>query len=146
LHKIILLHLRSLTKLHLHDVCATGDEFACLLSNAPALMQLELAYCNEIICLKTPCMLEQFSCLTVSGCSMLQIIESKAPNLSTTNFEGNLVQLSLGQPLNATSLDLQCSDEPTFCVTLLPSFHMLCQISKLFPYLQIARYNLKLYR
>lgn len=117
MHKIILLHLRSLTKLHLHDVCATGDEFACLLSNSPTLMQLELASCNEIICLKTPCMLEQFSCLTVFGCSMLQI------NLSTTNFEGNLVQLSLGQPLNVTSLDLQCSDETNFlcyAITKLP--------------------------
>ncbi|RLN28981.1 uncharacterized protein C2845_PM05G32450 [Panicum miliaceum] len=84
---------------------------------------LELASCNEIICLKIPCMLEQFSCLTVSGCSMLQIIESKAPNLSTIIFEGNLVQLSLGQPLNVTSLDMQCSDETNFlcyAITKLP--------------------------
>lgn len=115
--------LRNLTKLYLDNVCITGGELGFLLSNSFTLMQLELAFCTEIICLKIPCVLEQFSCLTVSGCSMLQIIESKAPNLSTIDFEGNLVKLSLGQSMKVKNLHMDCSDETNFlryAITKLP--------------------------
>ncbi|TKW37351.1 hypothetical protein SEVIR_1G041600v4 [Setaria viridis] len=115
--------LRSLTKLHLSSVRITGEELGCLLSNSVALIQLELNYCSEIICLKIPCMLEQLSCLTVSGCSMLEMIESKAPKLSTFNFTGdNLVQLSL-ESLQVKNLDMGCLDEINFLnysITKLP--------------------------
>ena len=43
--------LRSLTKLHLSQVCITGDELGCLVSNSFALEELELKYCNELICI-----------------------------------------------------------------------------------------------
>lgn len=106
--------LRSLTKLRLSRVRITGEELGCLLSNSVALMQLKLDYCSEIICLEIPCMLEQLSCLTVSGCSMLQKIESKAPNLSTCNFTGdNLVQLSL-ESLQVKNLYMGCFNEINF--------------------------------
>ncbi|KAF8691466.1 hypothetical protein HU200_040610 [Digitaria exilis] len=114
----------SLTKLHLDHVRITGEELGRLLSISLALMQLELKYCNEITCLKIPCMLEQLSCLTVSACSMLQMIESQAPNLTTLHLDGdNLVQLSLGQFLQVKNLVMDCSDEINFLnysVTKLP--------------------------
>jgi hypothetical protein len=76
----------------------TGEELGCLLSNAFALEQFELRDCSEIICLKIPCVLQRLSRVTVSTWEMLQMIESKAPNLSTFKFvfSDDLVQLSLG--------------------------------------------------
>ncbi|TKW37354.1 hypothetical protein SEVIR_1G041850v4 [Setaria viridis] len=69
-------------------------------------------------------MLEQLSCLTVSDCSMLQMIESQAPNLTTFDFEGdNLVQLSLQQSLQVRNLLMECHLEENFLcypVTKLP--------------------------
>ncbi|KAK3121876.1 hypothetical protein QOZ80_8BG0662250 [Eleusine coracana subsp. coracana] len=115
--------LRSLTELYLREVCITGEELECLLSNSHALTELELVLCNEIICLKVPCVLERLSCLVVSDCSMLQMIESKAPNLSSINLEGDLVQLSLGQSLQVKSLDMDCSTGSNFlsyAITKLP--------------------------
>jgi len=43
--------LRSLTKLHLFQMCITGDELGCLISNSFSLEELELRYCNELICI-----------------------------------------------------------------------------------------------
>uniref|UniRef100_A0A0E0E8J9 At1g61320/AtMIF1 LRR domain-containing protein n=1 Tax=Oryza meridionalis TaxID=40149 RepID=A0A0E0E8J9_9ORYZ len=87
---------RNLTKLHLHSVLITDDELACFLSESFALKHLDLSYCREIVYLKIPCSLEQLSYLDVSSCR-LQMIESKAPNLSSLSYSGNLVELSLGQ-------------------------------------------------
>ncbi|XP_062223740.1 uncharacterized protein LOC133922425 [Phragmites australis] len=115
--------LRSLTNLYLHDVHITGEQLGCLLSNSFALKKLELIFCDEIICLKIPCMLERLSWLTVSYCRMLQMIESKAPNLSTIYFDGDLVQLSLGQSLQVKNLDMRCSNNTNFlcyAITKLP--------------------------
>ncbi|KAL6888868.1 hypothetical protein ACP4OV_009894 [Aristida adscensionis] len=116
--------LRSLTELCLDQVRVTGEELGQLLSNSFALKELELSLCNEIICLKVPCVLEQLSCLTVLDCDMLQVIESEAPNLSTFDFGGNLVQLSLGRSLvQVKNVVMECLDEPNFlcyAITKLP--------------------------
>ncbi|GJN12650.1 hypothetical protein PR202_ga30945 [Eleusine coracana subsp. coracana] len=53
--------LRSLRSLHLRAVHITGDELACLLSNALALEKLILDGCKEIIYLKIPCVLQKLS-------------------------------------------------------------------------------------
>ncbi|CAL5059596.1 unnamed protein product [Urochloa decumbens] len=114
--------LRSLTKLHLSHVHISEEELVCLLSNSLALVQLELNHCSEIICLEIPCV-QQLSCLTVSGCSMLQMIDSKAPNLSTFDFTGdNLVQFSL-ESLQVKNLGMACLKEINFLnysITKLP--------------------------
>ncbi|EMS45659.1 hypothetical protein TRIUR3_29613 [Triticum urartu] len=115
--------LRSLTKLYLRNVRITGGELGCLLSNSLALQRLELRYCSEIICLKIPCVLERLSCLTVSACNALQIVESNAPNLSTFNFDGDIVQRSLRQPLQVKDLYMICPNESNllcYAITKLP--------------------------
>ncbi|KAJ1273205.1 hypothetical protein BS78_06G261400 [Paspalum vaginatum] len=68
--------LKSLTELFLWS----------LTSNCFALEKLELAYCGQLIFLKIPLSLERLSFLRVSDCFMLQVIESKAPNLFTFAF------------------------------------------------------------
>ncbi|KAJ1273102.1 hypothetical protein BS78_06G254700 [Paspalum vaginatum] len=83
--------LKSLTELYLYDVCITGDELGSLTSNCFALEQLELANCGELIFLEIPLSLERLSFLRVSECHMLQVIESKAPNLLNFEFVGELV-------------------------------------------------------
>lgn len=115
--------LRSLTKLYLRNVRITGGELGCLLSNSLALQRLELRYCSEIICLKIPCVLERLSCLTVSSCNALQMVESNAPNLSTFNFDGDTVQLSLRQSLQVKDLYMGCPNESNllcYAITKLP--------------------------
>lgn len=95
-HPTKLVCLKSLTRLRLHKVDILEDELECLLSNSFSLEQLKLGYCNNIVCLKIPC-LQRLSSLEVSACSLLQVIESKAPNLSYFSFAGDRhVQLSLG--------------------------------------------------
>ncbi|KQK08696.1 uncharacterized protein LOC100840517 isoform X1 [Brachypodium distachyon] len=124
--------LRSLTKLYLHTVPITGEELGYLLSCSFALQHLELRRCREIICLKIPCVLEQLSCLTVSSCSLLQMIESKAPNLCTVNFDGVLVQLSLGQSFRVKNLDMEYSNESNFlCYTITKLPYVVPNVEKL---------------
>uniref|UniRef100_A0A0A9BIN1 Uncharacterized protein n=1 Tax=Arundo donax TaxID=35708 RepID=A0A0A9BIN1_ARUDO len=116
--------LRSLTKLHLYEVCITGDELGLLISNCFGLEQLELRSCMELKCLKIPFWLEQLSCLTVSECDMLQVIESAAQNLSTFDFFGDPVQLSFGESSKVKNLTLEFSDESnslSYAITKLPS-------------------------
>ncbi|CAL5029668.1 unnamed protein product [Urochloa decumbens] len=115
--------LRSLTKLDLYKVCITGDELGCLISNAFALEQLILRICNELIFLKIPFWLERLSCLDVTWCKMLQVIESAAPNLSTFNFLGDPVQMSFGIS-QVKNLSVGFSYKPNFlsyAITKLPS-------------------------
>uniref|UniRef100_A0A0A9B599 F-box domain-containing protein n=1 Tax=Arundo donax TaxID=35708 RepID=A0A0A9B599_ARUDO len=112
--------LRSLTSMCLHYVRITGDELECLLSKSLALKQLDLSDCMEIICLKIPCVLQQFSCLRVHGCWRLREIESKAPNLSTLDFSGK-VKLSLGETLRMKNLSMLCSNVICFARAELPS-------------------------
>ncbi|KAF8691469.1 hypothetical protein HU200_040613 [Digitaria exilis] len=130
----------SLTKLHLDHVCITGEELGCLLSSSLASMQLKLEYCDEIICLKIPCMLEQLSrLLTVSDCSMLRMIESQAPNLMTLDFDGdNLVQL--GQSLQVKNLVMDFFDATNFLnysVTKLPNMVPNLETLTLFSYFEM---------
>uniref|UniRef100_A0A0E0A352 Uncharacterized protein n=1 Tax=Oryza glumipatula TaxID=40148 RepID=A0A0E0A352_9ORYZ len=75
--------LQSLTSLRLRSVSIRGEELQCLLSNSPALEQLRISSCMEIVCLKIPCSLQKLSNLTVIGCDSLKVLENKAPNLSS---------------------------------------------------------------
>jgi hypothetical protein len=89
---------RSLTSLHMRSVCITGDELECLLSNSLALERLDLRDCGEIISLKIPSVLQQLSYLLVDGCRALQIIENKAPSISTFSlFKRCHIKLLLGE-------------------------------------------------
>ncbi|XBI82383.1 hypothetical protein VPH35_091079 [Triticum aestivum] len=76
----------SLTSLCLSCVNIESDELGFLLSNSLALERLELKDCSEIFSIKIPSLLQRLSYLMVSGCSMLQVIESEAPNISTFHF------------------------------------------------------------
>uniref|UniRef100_A0A0A9BZB4 F-box domain-containing protein n=1 Tax=Arundo donax TaxID=35708 RepID=A0A0A9BZB4_ARUDO len=101
--------LRSLTRLDLFTVYIKGDELWCLLSNSSALEFMDISYCHEIVCMKIPC-LQRLTHLSVTGCSKLQLIESKAPNLSSFHFESDhQVQLSLGETLRVKNLYIDCS-------------------------------------
>ncbi|CAD6246378.1 unnamed protein product [Miscanthus lutarioriparius] len=68
----------NLTRVVLCSVRISGDELECFLSKSPALEQLKLHDCKEIICLKIPSVLQQLYCLEVSDCWNLPVIESKA--------------------------------------------------------------------
>uniref|UniRef100_K3YBZ5 At1g61320/AtMIF1 LRR domain-containing protein n=1 Tax=Setaria italica TaxID=4555 RepID=K3YBZ5_SETIT len=98
--------LRSLNKLYLHAVDITGDELGCLLCNSFALKRLEIRYCDGIICLKVPFMLQRLRYLEVFGCGQLKMIDSKAPNISSFSYEGDHIQLSLGETLQMKKLDI----------------------------------------
>ncbi|CAL5025861.1 unnamed protein product [Urochloa decumbens] len=116
--------LRSLKRLHLCRVCITEDELGCLLSSSFALERLELRYCNELISLKIPFYLERLSFLMVYACKMLQMIESKAPNLFTFRFLGDPIQLSLGDLSRLKHLNVKLSSMINSCsyaITKLPS-------------------------
>ncbi|KAG0519719.1 hypothetical protein BDA96_08G010500 [Sorghum bicolor] len=98
--------LRSLTKLHLYHVGFTGDDLGCLLSNSFALEVLGIRYCDGIGCLKVPCTLQRLRYLEVLGCCNLGMIESKAPNIFSFDYEGKRIQLSLGETLQMKELRL----------------------------------------
>ncbi|KAM3333740.1 hypothetical protein ACQJBY_028695 [Aegilops geniculata] len=101
--------LRSLTKLRLYGVCITGDELGHLISNCFALEELQVWCCMELICLTIPFWLQRLSCLTVSECDMLRVIESTAPNLTTLDFFGEPVQLVLRE--SSKTLTIYSSSE-----------------------------------
>ncbi|CAL5054532.1 unnamed protein product [Urochloa decumbens] len=113
--------LKSLTTLQLHIVHIEDGELECILASSFTLEKLDLMYCSEIIFLKIPC-LQWLSCLEVSTCSKLKAIESKAPNLSSFRFAGDLhVKLSLGKALKIKELYRQCKDAAYYARTELPS-------------------------
>ncbi|KAF7066292.1 hypothetical protein CFC21_072304 [Triticum aestivum] len=92
------LGLRSLRTLHLRDVRVTGEELGCLLSSSIALEHLKLVYCDDIVRLEIPCLLQRLSFLEVAGCMNLQVIENKAPNLSKFYLgAGERMQVSFGE-------------------------------------------------
>ncbi|XP_024319159.1 uncharacterized protein LOC100835160 isoform X2 [Brachypodium distachyon] len=91
--------LRSLTSLELYEVRVTEDDLRCLLSSLVALEELRLVDCEELIFLKIPSLLQRLSNLVVHDCENLEVIESKAPNLSGFEYMGPQVQLSLGDSL-----------------------------------------------
>ncbi|KAL6844470.1 hypothetical protein ACP4OV_026143 [Aristida adscensionis] len=115
---------RSLRQLHLCEVCITGDELECLISNSFSLEELKLNQCDELICLKIPFWLERLTCLSLFECRMLQVIESKAPNLSTFDFYGEPVQLSFGESSQVKNFRVDFSMGPntfSYAITKLPS-------------------------
>uniref|UniRef100_A0ACD5Y7U0 Uncharacterized protein n=1 Tax=Avena sativa TaxID=4498 RepID=A0ACD5Y7U0_AVESA len=88
--------LRSLTSLDMYEVSITGNDLEHILSTSFALERLLLRYCRGLLYVKMPCLLERLSYLKVLSCSKLQVIESRAPNLSSFVFHGShRAQLSL---------------------------------------------------
>ncbi|XP_051188513.2 LOW QUALITY PROTEIN: F-box/LRR-repeat protein At3g03360 [Lolium perenne] len=100
------LGLRCLTELELYEVRITGDELGRLLSSSFALEKMKLTYCYDIIRLEIPCLLQRLSYLEVFECSSLQVIENKAPNISSFDFAGGEVQLPLAESLQVKKLKL----------------------------------------
>lgn len=96
--------LRSLTRLYLCRVRITENELGCLLSHSLALEQLEIRYCDRIVCLKVPCLLQRLISLKVFGCDKLKLIENEAPNVSIFAFQGDKTELKLGETLQIKSL------------------------------------------
>ncbi|KAL6640576.1 hypothetical protein ACP70R_021699 [Stipagrostis hirtigluma subsp. patula] len=114
--------LRSLTRLHLCFVRIKDDELGCLLSRSLALERLEIRYCDEIVCLKVPCLLQQLRHLEVVACSRLKVIHNEAPSLSSSLFEGiNKVQLLLGETLHMKNLHMSRSGVIFYARSELPS-------------------------
>lgn len=113
--------LRSLRSLHLCSVRTTGDELGCFISNSPALEQLKLYDCKEINFLKIPCMLQRFTCLSVVGCWGLQVIDIKAPNLSSIDVSGENIKLSLREALCMKDLRMRCPKVVCYALAELPS-------------------------
>jgi len=113
--------LRKLTSLCLGSVSISGDELEYFLSNSPALKQLDLSGCQEIVCLKIPCVLLQLHCLKVSYCSKLRVIESKARNLFSFILLGQRVKVSLGETMQMKKLCMSRTGLICYACTDLPS-------------------------
>ncbi|GJN39372.1 hypothetical protein PR202_gb28485 [Eleusine coracana subsp. coracana] len=64
---------------------------------------------------------EQLSCLSVSECVRLQMIESEAPNISTLHFSGNRVALSLKESLQVKHITLSKHCAVFYACAKLPS-------------------------
>ncbi|XBI82423.1 hypothetical protein VPH35_091109 [Triticum aestivum] len=112
--------MRSLTNLSLSFVHITGDELG-FLSGSFGLELLELSCCREIISLKVPC-LQRLRFLRVSHCDMLQVIENKAPNISSFHFHGDQqVQLLLGESLQLKKIFISHSCVLSYARSMLPS-------------------------
>jgi hypothetical protein len=103
--------LRSLRSLHLCSLRTTADELGCFISNSP----LKLYDCKEINFLKIPCMLQRLSCLSVVACWKLKVIERKAPNLSSIDFSGENIKLSLREALRMKDLRMRCANRRPLC-------------------------------
>jgi hypothetical protein len=113
--------LRKLTSLCLHSVHISGDELEYFLSNSPALKQLDLWDCQEIMCLKIPCVLLQLHYLKVLYCPKLRVIESKARNLLSFIMEGERVKVSFGETMQMKNLCMSRSNLVCYARTELPS-------------------------
>ncbi|RLN03721.1 hypothetical protein C2845_PM13G03710 [Panicum miliaceum] len=113
--------LRKLTSLCLRSVRISGDELEYFLSNSPALKQLDLSDCQEIMCLKIPCVLLQLHCLKVSYCWKLRVIESKARNLFSFILIGERVKVSLGETMQMKNLCMKLAGVVCYARTELPS-------------------------
>ncbi|XP_048552293.1 F-box/FBD/LRR-repeat protein At1g13570-like isoform X2 [Triticum urartu] len=121
LHPSFQLGFRSLKRLDLHNVHITGDELGSLLSSSFALEWLKLVYCDDIVRLEIPCLLQRFRFLEVFACSGLEVIENKAPNISRFWFTGKEVQIALGESLKVKNLKLDHSCSISYAINTLPS-------------------------
>lgn len=97
--------LRSLTSLEFLYVRITEDELRCLFSSSIALEELTLRSCNELSFLEIPSLLQRLSHLVVWDCGNLKVIKSKAPNLYSFDYSGDLIPLSLGDSLQNLYID-----------------------------------------
>uniref|UniRef100_A0A0E0DV01 At1g61320/AtMIF1 LRR domain-containing protein n=1 Tax=Oryza meridionalis TaxID=40149 RepID=A0A0E0DV01_9ORYZ len=119
--KVRIGHLKSLTRIQLCMVNITENGLSSLLSISLGLERLELRHCSTINSLKIPC-LQRLSYLEVMTCDRLRVIESKAPNLSSFRFEGDLrVQVSLGETVQIKQIYRLCNDAAFYARTELPS-------------------------
>lgn len=99
----------------------TENGLSSLLSISLGLERLELRHCSTIKSLKIPC-LQRLSYLEVMTCDGLRVIESKAPNLSSFRFAGDLrVQVSLGETVQIKQIYRLCNDAAFYARTELPS-------------------------
>nr|TKW00943.1 hypothetical protein SEVIR_8G146200v2 [Setaria viridis] len=105
-------YMSSLTNLELHSVHITGEELYGFLSNSCAVEELRLTNCNDIICLKIPCLLQKLDILDVLGCSKLIMIDTNAPNLSTFFFAGRPIHISLGEALQVRKISFRRDYSP----------------------------------
>lgn len=90
---------KTLKSLYLFSVQTTGEELGQFVSNCHALVSLLISSCNDIICFRVPCPLQQLNHFEVRHCKMLQVIEISAPKLSSfVNGNGGyqLIRISLG--------------------------------------------------
>ncbi|KAM3276439.1 hypothetical protein ACQJBY_044687 [Aegilops geniculata] len=117
----------SLTSLCLSCVNIGSDELGFLLSNSLALERLELKDCSEIFSIKIPSLLQRLSYLMVSGCSMLQVIESEAPNISSFHYfhddddVDQQLQLFLGESLQMKEIFISHSCVLHYALAMLTS-------------------------
>nr|CAB3481834.1 unnamed protein product [Digitaria exilis] len=58
--------LTTLCTVHLHRMRVTGEQLTCFLSSSPGLQELQLSYCNDIVCLKIPCLLSRLRLLLIA--------------------------------------------------------------------------------
>jgi hypothetical protein len=113
--------LRNLRRIQLCNVSITESKLECLLSNSLSLEQLVLRRCSGIICLKIPC-LQRLSYLEVNTCLGLEVLESKAPNLSSVRIAGDLhVQLPLLETSRIIKYFRSCHGAAFYARTELPS-------------------------
>lgn len=96
----------SLTRVDLNSVHITGEELSCFMSNSCSLEQLCLSGCDDMIFLKAPCLLLRLNLLDVMSCMMLEVIDINAPNLSTFNFNGRAIHISLGASLQVREIQI----------------------------------------
>uniref|UniRef100_A0ACD5X1I3 Uncharacterized protein n=3 Tax=Avena sativa TaxID=4498 RepID=A0ACD5X1I3_AVESA len=116
--------LSSLARVYLRCVHITGDELYCFLSNCPALEQLDLSNCSDMIFLKIPHLLIQLNLLWVQHCHKLQMIEANAPKLRDFNYTGMPIHISLGDSSQVRVIEMHCEHESRmiyFARTKLPS-------------------------
>uniref|UniRef100_I1PYA5 At1g61320/AtMIF1 LRR domain-containing protein n=1 Tax=Oryza glaberrima TaxID=4538 RepID=I1PYA5_ORYGL len=119
--KVRIGHLKCLTRIQLCMVNITENGLSSLLFISLGLERLELRHCSTIKSLKIPC-LQRLSYLEVMTCDGLRVIESKAPNLSSFRFAGDLrVQVSLGETVQIKQIYRLCNDAAFYARTELPS-------------------------
>jgi hypothetical protein len=104
--------LSSLKTVHLHDVGITEEELCLLLSNSFALEHLDLESCYDIRCLRISHLLSKLNRLEVQSCEMLQMIECSAPNVSTFNYDGPTIPISLGGSLQVKKMQMTSTTVP----------------------------------
>ncbi|CAN6222075.1 unnamed protein product [Urochloa humidicola] len=80
--------LTSLRRVLLLRMRVTGKELSCFLSSSPALEELRLSYCSDMVCLEIPCLLSRLRLLYVQNCNSLKMIGCDAPKLKTFAYVG----------------------------------------------------------